>query len=71
MSRWPATKARRVLAALLKIGWQIKRQSGGSHQVLERSGWADYVFAFHDAEEIGPRMSARIARLTGLDPDDL
>jgi predicted RNA binding protein YcfA (HicA-like mRNA interferase family) len=70
MSRWPATKAKRVLAALLRIGWSIKRQTG-SHRVLERVSFPDYVFAFHDHEEIGPRMLARIARHTGLEPDDL
>lgn len=31
----------------------------------------DTVFAFHDREEIGPRMLARIAKRTGLTPDDL
>lgn len=71
MSRWGACKARSVLSALLKIGWQVKRQSGGSHRVLARSGWEDFVFAFHDGEEIGPRMLARIARGTGLRPEDL
>jgi predicted RNA binding protein YcfA (HicA-like mRNA interferase family) len=71
MSQWPATKARRVLAALLRIGWSIKRQSGGAHRVLERAGWSDYVFAFHDDDEIGPRMLARIAKHTGLTPGDL
>ena len=71
MSRWGASKARSVLSALLKIGWQVKRQSGGSHRVLARSGWEDFVFAFHDGEEIGPRMLARIARGTGLRPEDL
>lgn len=71
MSQWPATKARRVLAALLRKGWSIKRQSGGSHRVLERAGWPDFVFAFHDDVEIGPRMLARIARHTGLQPGDL
>jgi predicted RNA binding protein YcfA (HicA-like mRNA interferase family) len=70
MSQWRATKARRVLAALLNIGWSVKRQSG-SHRVLERDGFPDYVFAFHDNEEIGPRMLARIAKKTGLQPDDL
>jgi len=70
MSRWPATKAKRVLAALLRTGWSIKRQTG-SHRLLERVGFPDYVFAFHDNEEIGPRMLARIARHTGLQPDDL
>jgi predicted RNA binding protein YcfA (HicA-like mRNA interferase family) len=71
MSRWPSVKARQLLAALLGIGWIIKRQSGGSHRVLERPGWPDYVFAFHDSDEIGPVMLARISRKTGLTPDDL
>ena len=71
MSRWASTKARRVLAALQRIGWTIKRQSGGSHRVLERIGWPDVVFAFHDKDEIGPRMLARIAKHTGLSPGDL
>ena len=71
MSQWPATKAHRVLAALLRIGWSVKRQSGGSHRVLERINWPDYVFAFHDDDEIGPRMLARIAKHTGLTPKDL
>jgi len=71
MSHWPATKAKRVLAALLRIGWSIKRQSGGSHRVLQRPDWPDVVFAFHDDEEIGPRMLARIAKKTGLQPGDL
>jgi predicted RNA binding protein YcfA (HicA-like mRNA interferase family) len=70
MSNWPSTRASRVLAALLRIGWSIKRQSG-SHRTLQRTGWPDVVFAFHDGEEIGPRMLARIAKKTGLKPDDL
>lgn len=70
MTAWPAVKAKRVLAALLRIGWTIKRQSG-SHRTLTRTGWDDAVFAFHDGEEIGPRMLARIARRTGLAPEDL
>jgi len=37
-----------------------------------RQGWAsNFVFAFHDREEVGPRMLARIARHTGLRPEDL
>jgi len=70
VSSWPATKASRALAALLRIGWNIKRQSG-SHRTLARAGWPDFVFAFHDHEEIGPRMLARIAKRTGLTPADL
>jgi predicted RNA binding protein YcfA (HicA-like mRNA interferase family) len=70
MANWPSTRASQVLAALLRIGWTLKRQSG-SHRTLQRPGWADVVFAFHDQEEIGPRMLARIAKRTGLRPDDL
>ena len=70
MSEWASTKARRVLAALHKLGWQLKRQTG-SHRTLSREGWPDVVFAFHDREEIGPRMLARISKRTGLRPEDL
>ena len=37
MSQWPSAKARRVLKALQKLGWQIKRESG-SHKTLDRDG---------------------------------
>jgi predicted RNA binding protein YcfA (HicA-like mRNA interferase family) len=70
MSGWPAAKAQLVLSALLRSGWTIKRQSG-SHRTLQRTGRPDFVFAFHDGEEIGPRMLARIAKHTGLTADDL
>lgn len=70
MSQWPSSKASRVLAALGKIGWQTKRVSG-SHRTLERPGYVDFVFAFHTSQEIGPKMLARIAKHTGLTPDDL
>ncbi|OLE55269.1 MAG: hypothetical protein AUG51_04105 [Acidobacteria bacterium 13_1_20CM_3_53_8] len=70
MSQWSSAKAKRVLAALLRIGWSIKRESS-SHKILSRAGWADVVFAFHDKEEIGPKMLARIAKNTGLKPEDL
>ena len=70
MSRFAAAKARRVLAALLRLGWEVKRQSG-SHRTLCRAEWPDITFAFHDDEEIGPVMLARIAKRTGLRPEDV
>jgi len=70
MSHWPSAKASRVFAALVRIGWAVKRQAG-SHKVLSRTSWPDLVFAFHDRETIGPRMMARIAKRTGLRRDDL
>ena len=70
MSQWPSKKARLVLAVLLKLGWNVKRQTG-SHRTLARKGWPDYTFAFHDGEEVGSRMLARVAKHTGLKPEDL
>ena len=59
-------RSRRALA----YRWSIKRESG-SHKILSRPGWSDFVFAFHDREEIGPKMLARIAKNTGLEPKNL
>jgi predicted RNA binding protein YcfA (HicA-like mRNA interferase family) len=70
MSVWKSAKAKLVLSALEKIGWRVKRQKG-SHKVLERESWQDYVFAFHDGDEIGRKMMTRIAKKTGLRPEDL
>jgi predicted RNA binding protein YcfA (HicA-like mRNA interferase family)/predicted RNase H-like HicB family nuclease len=70
MRRWSAAKARRVLAALLRIGWRVTEQEG-SHRRLERDGWEPYTFAFHDRQEIGPVMPAKIAKKTGLRPEDV
>ena len=66
--QWHTVKAREVLNALLTLGWQIKRQKG-SHRILGRAGYPDFTFAFHDREEIGPRMLSRIAKHTDLTPD--
>ncbi|MBN2358070.1 MAG: type II toxin-antitoxin system HicA family toxin [Deltaproteobacteria bacterium] len=70
MTDRPSSRARRVLAALQRIGWTVKRATS-SHKTLARAGWPDVVFAFHDSDEIGPRMLARIAKHTGLQPSDL
>ena len=70
MTRFSAAKARRVLAALKRIGWREKRRTG-SHTTLERDGWPDLVFAFHEADEIGPKMMERLAKRSGLEPSDL
>jgi predicted RNA binding protein YcfA (HicA-like mRNA interferase family) len=70
VTEFSSAKARRVYAALLRSGWTLKRQSG-SHRTLQKPGWRDVVFAFHDNDEIGPRMLARIAKTTGLSHEDL
>jgi len=48
------------------MGWQIKRTKG-SHRTLSRSGFDDFTFAFHDDDEIGPKMLARIGKRTRPD----
>lgn len=70
MNSWPATKAKRVLAALERIGWRVRRQAG-SHKMLMREGWPDYEFSFHDGDELGRKILSRVAKHTGLRPDDL
>jgi predicted RNA binding protein YcfA (HicA-like mRNA interferase family) len=70
MSTWSATKAKRVYAALLRLGWTFKKQVG-SHRKLGREGWPNFTFSFHDSVEIGPAALSRIARDTGLRPEDL
>jgi len=71
MSSFKSTKAARVLAALERIGWRVKRSAGTSHKVLERDGWPNCVFAFHEKAEIGPVMLKKIAKHTGLTPEDI
>ncbi len=70
MSRWKSVKAKQLLAALFRIGWEVAWQKG-SHRRLKRPGWANYTFAFHDNEEIGAVLLAQIAKKTGLRPEDL
>jgi predicted RNA binding protein YcfA (HicA-like mRNA interferase family) len=70
MTQWRSTKGRQVLAALQRLGWRVKRQTG-SHKVLERDGYPNYIFSFGDSDEIGSKMLTKIAKATGLTPDDL
>lgn len=70
MSAWPAVKAKRVLAALKRTGWRHDR-TVGSHRIMKKDGWPDYPFSFHDSEELGPAILAKISKKTGLQPRDL
>lgn len=55
MSQWPASKARKVYKALLRLGWAEHHLiKGSSHRQLRRPGFADFTRAFHDTDEIGP-----------------
>ncbi|MGA8043095.1 MAG: type II toxin-antitoxin system HicA family toxin [Terracidiphilus sp.] len=60
--------------ALLRIGWREKARisKSGSHKQLEHPDYPyEFTWAFHESEEIGPKMLARIAKQTGLKPEDL
>jgi len=72
LSKWPSAKAKKVLQALLKIGWaEDAHINDGSHRQLIWEGYPRFTWAFHDGDEIGPKMLARIAKQTGLHPEDL
>jgi len=70
MSNWHSVKSKQLLKALIRKGWTIKRISG-SHKILEHPIHNDYVFAFHDNEEIDPKMLSRISKHIGIMPEDL
>jgi hypothetical protein len=70
VSNWPATKARPVLAAMLRAGRVVnvnRDHTAHCRALIDRN----FVFAFHDDEELGPRILSRIAKHTGLTPNDL
>jgi predicted RNA binding protein YcfA (HicA-like mRNA interferase family) len=74
MSQWPSSRAAKVWRALLRIGWCEKTRisKSGSHRQLEHPEYpAGFTWAFHDHEEIGPKMLAKIAKRTGLKAADL
>ena len=70
MRKFPSTKAREVLKALLRRGWKVKRQEG-SHKILAKEGYNDFPLAYHESEEISPVILKKIAKYTDLQPEDL
>jgi predicted RNA binding protein YcfA (HicA-like mRNA interferase family) len=54
----------------MRIGWRHDRTLG-SHKIMKKDGWADYPFSFHDSEELGPAVLAKISKKTGLQRQDL
>jgi predicted RNA binding protein YcfA (HicA-like mRNA interferase family) len=74
MGKFPASSAKKVYRALLRIGWREKPRisKGGSHKQLENSSYPyEFTWAFHEGEEIGPKMLSKIGKQTGLKPEDL
>jgi len=52
---------------------EVEREDDGRWiaEVPDLSGVMVFVFVFHERDETGPKMLARIARRTGLTPNDL
>jgi predicted RNA binding protein YcfA (HicA-like mRNA interferase family) len=71
VSDFAASKAKCVYKALLRIGWRPKSEKKGSHVQLQRNGFPDYTWAFHDSDELGPVILKKIAKYTGLKPEDI
>ncbi len=71
MSHWPSTKAKRVFAAIQRLGWAVKKEIGSSHKQMTHPEWGQATWAFHDGEEIGPKMLARLAKVYRFRPSDL
>ena len=62
------------MRALHRIGWREKPRisKGGSHKQLEHPDYPhEFTWAFHDDVEIVPKMLAKIAKETGLKPEDI
>ncbi len=59
------------LPGVLAYGDSANDAMAKAQILVSRAGYADFVFAFHDGEEIGPKMLARIAKHTGIIPNDL
>jgi predicted RNA binding protein YcfA (HicA-like mRNA interferase family) len=74
MGKFASSSARKVLRALYRIGWSEKPRTSksGSHKQLQNPVYPyEYTWAFHDDDEIGPKMLAKIAKRTGLKPEDI
>jgi len=74
MSKFASSSAKKVYRALERTGWREKPRisKGGSHKQLQNPDYPyEFTWAFHDSDEIGPRMLAKIAKRTGLKPEDI
>ena len=55
-SQFPSMKARRLRTLLEReFGYQVVRQKG-SHRRMEAPGRTALTFAFHDGDEVSPRL---------------
>jgi predicted RNA binding protein YcfA (HicA-like mRNA interferase family) len=48
------------------MGWTVKADKGSSHKQMQHPQWGEATWAFHDSEEIGPKMLARLGEGVSL-----
>jgi predicted RNA binding protein YcfA (HicA-like mRNA interferase family) len=53
------------------MGWTVKADKGSSHKQMQHPQWGEATWAFHDSEEIGPKMLARLAKVYHFKRSDL
>ena len=71
MSYWPSSKAKQVFRAIQRLGWRVKEEKGSSHKQMIHDIYGEATWSFHDNEEIGPKMMARLAKTFHFDREDL
>jgi predicted RNA binding protein YcfA (HicA-like mRNA interferase family) len=59
-----------VYAALLRLGWTLKKQVGPIESCNVPAGQTTHS-AFTTAKEVGPAALSKIGKDTGLRPEDL
>ena len=59
MTKWPRIRAKAVIAALRKAGFEVVRVRG-SHHILRHADGRRTVIPVHSGEDIGPGLLRRI-----------
>ena len=60
-----------MFKAIQAIGWRIKKEKRGSHVQMVHDSYPETTWAFHDNDEIGPKMMAKLAKAFHFTPKDL
>ena len=74
MSQFPSYNSQEGIprAPADRLAREARISKSGSHKQLESPNYSyEYTWAFHDGDEIGPKMLAKIAKKTGLKPEDI
>jgi predicted RNA binding protein YcfA (HicA-like mRNA interferase family) len=71
VSKFRSSKASRVYSALLRLGWTPKASKSGSHVQMQKDGWVDFTWAWHESVEIGHVALKKLSKVSGLKPEDL